>query len=89
MKHGLLVLGGFVLGTLGMKLAKSRMVHNACVRLTACGLECKDYAEYLVDETKAQCDDIMAEAKALKAEEEASCDAEKPIIEDASNANEE
>ena len=50
MHPGLLVLGGFLLGTAGVKAATSRPV---------------------VDEAKAQCDDILAEAEVIKAEEEA------------------
>ena len=82
MHPGWLVFGGFLLGTAGMKVAQSKAVHKACVRVTACGLECKDYVEHVVDETKAQCDDIMAEAQALKAEEDASRNTEAVVIEE-------
>ena len=83
MHPGLLVLGGFLLGTAGVKAAKSNLVHKACVRATACGLECKDYVEHVVDETKAQCSDIMAEAEALKTEEDATRKHKEVMIEDA------
>ena len=70
MHPGLLVLGGFLLGTAGVKAATSRPVRKACVRTTVCALQCKDYVSHVVDEAKAQCDDILAEAEVIKAEEE-------------------
>ena len=89
MHPGLLVLGGFLLGTAGVKAAKSNLVHKACVRATACGLECKDYVEHVVDETKAQCSDIMAEAEALKAEEDAMREQKEVVIEEVTIKSEE
>ncbi len=71
MHPGLLVLGGFLLGTAGVKAATSRPVRKACVRTTVRALQCKDYVSHVVDEAKAQCDDILAEAEVIKAEEEA------------------
>lgn len=82
MNHGLLVLGGFLLGTAGMKIATSRPVKKAAVRVTACGLQMKDYVNYVVAETKAQYDDIMAEAVALKEAEDAGKTAEHAVIGD-------
>ncbi|NHM14747.1 DUF6110 family protein [Xiamenia xianingshaonis] len=89
MHPGLLVIGGFLLGTVGVKAAKSRPVHQVCVRAAACGLECKGYVEHVVDEAKAQCDDIMAEAKALRAEEDAAHDVDDTIIEEAAEESKE
>lgn len=71
MKHGWFVLGGFLLGTAGLKAITSRPFKRALARTTACGLEAKDYLDYVVDEAKAQCDDIMAEAKLIQAQDKA------------------
>ena len=43
----------------------------AVPRTTVRALQCKDYVSHVVDEAKAQCDDILAEAEVIKAEEEA------------------
>ena len=80
MHPGLLVLGGFLLGTAGVKAACSRPVRKACVRTTVCALQAKDYVERVVDEAKAQCDDIMAEAQYIKATEAAERGAEDVVI---------
>lgn len=83
MKHGWLVLGGFLLGTAGMKAVTSRPFKRVLVRATACGLEAKEYVDHVVDETKAQCDDILAEAKVVKAQDEAKCaESEEIVIEE-------
>lgn len=71
MHPGLLVLGGFILGTAGVKAVRSRCAHDAYVRGTVCALQCKDYVSRVVDEAKAQCDDILAEAEHIKEEERA------------------
>ncbi|MCI9262359.1 DUF6110 family protein [uncultured Adlercreutzia sp.] len=80
MHPGLLVLGGFLLGTAGVKAACSRPAHRAYVRTTVWGLQAKDYVERVVDEAKAQCDDIMAEAQYVKTVEDAERDADEVII---------
>ena len=81
MHPGLLVLSGFILGTAGVKAAQSRLVHKACVQVTACGMQCKEYVEHVVDETKAQCDDIKAEAEALKDLRDAEKHSDEVVIE--------
>lgn len=81
MHPGLLVAGGFLLGTVGVKAVRSKQFRNACVRVTACGLEAKDYVEYVLDEAKAECDDILAEAEELKAQEAEEKAAEKAAAE--------
>ncbi|WP_415979747.1 DUF6110 family protein [Adlercreutzia equolifaciens] len=81
MHPGLLVLGGFLLGTAGVKAASSRPAHQAYVRATVCGLQAKDYVSRVVDEAKAQCDDIMAEAQYIKTVEAAEREADEVIIE--------
>lgn len=62
MNHGLLVGAGFLLGTVGVKVLKSEPVRNATVKTIAQGLRIKEEAETIVDEAKAEFDDILAEA---------------------------
>lgn len=80
MHPGLLVLGGFILGTAGVKAVRSRCAHDAYVRGTVCALQCKDYVSRVVDEAKAQCDDILAEAEHIKDEEKAQREAREVVI---------
>lgn len=70
MNHGLLVGAGFLLGTLGVKALKSEPAHKAAVATVAQGLKIKESAETIVDEAKAEFDDIMAEAGYEKAAED-------------------
>lgn len=70
MNHGILVGAGFLLGTLGVKALKSGPAHKAAVATIAQGLKLKEGAESLVDEAKAEFDDILAEAGYDKAEED-------------------
>lgn len=71
MNHGILVGAGFLLGTLGIKALKSEPAHKAAVATTAQVLKLKEGAETIVDEAKAEIDDILAEAGYDKAEAEA------------------
>lgn len=74
MNHGILVGAGFLLGTLGIKALKSEPAHKAAVATTAQVLKLKEGAETIVDEAKAEFDDILAEAgydKEADTEEEA------------------
>lgn len=84
MHPGLLVLGGFLLGTVGVKAVKSKPAHKAAVRATVCGLQAQDYVTRVVDGAKAECDDIMAEARYVKTVEDAERDADTVIIDEAS-----
>lgn len=70
MNHGILVGAGFLLGTLGIKALKSEPAHKAAVATTAQVLKLKEGAESIVDEAKAEIDDILAEAGYEKAEAE-------------------
>ena len=70
MNHGILVGAGFLLGTLGIKALKSEPAHKAAVATTAQVLKLKEGAETIVDEAKAEIDDILAEAGYEKAEAE-------------------
>lgn len=80
MHPGLLVLGGFLLGTAGVKAVRSNPARRVYVRTTVCALQAKDYVARVVDEAKAECDDIMAEAQYVKATEEAARDAKEVVI---------
>lgn len=79
MNHGWFVLGGFMLGTAGMKMITSRPFKRVLARTTAYGLEAKDYLDYVVDEAKAQCDDIMAEAKLIQEQDKAKAEEHEEI----------
>ncbi len=70
MNHGILVGAGFLLGTLGVKALKSEPAHKAAVATTAQVLKLKEEAETIVDEAKAEIDDILAEAGYSKEEAE-------------------
>ena len=70
MNPGIFVGAGFLLGTLGVKALKSEPAHKAAVYTIAQGLKAKESAETLVDEAKAEFDDILAEAGYDKKEEE-------------------
>lgn len=83
MNHGIFVLGGFLLGTLGLKAAQSAPVRKTCVRAVACGLQTKEYVANLIDETKAQCDDILADAQQLVEEEKTQASAKDITIDQA------
>ncbi len=71
MNPGIFVGAGFLLGTLGVKALKSEPAHKAAVYTIAQGLKAKESAETLVDEAKAEFDDILAEAGYNKEEAEA------------------
>ncbi len=80
MNPGIFVGAGFLLGTLGVKALKSEPAHKAAVYTIAQGLKAKESAETLVDEAKAEFDDILAEAGYSK-EEEAEEEAAKELAE--------
>ena len=58
----LLVGGGFLLGTAGIKLLTSAPVKNACVQGIACGMRIKNGYQDMVEQAKAEVDDMVAEA---------------------------
>ena len=57
----LLVGGGFLLGTAGIKLLTSAPVKNACVQGIACGMRIKNGYQDMVEQAKANVDDMVAE----------------------------
>ncbi len=61
-KHALLVGVGFLAGTLGIKALKSAPAHKAYVAAVSAGLRAKNEYQKVVEEAKAQVDDIVAEA---------------------------
>ena len=73
-KHdALLVGGGVLLGTLGVKALTSKPAKKLYVQAVAGGLRAKASYEDIVEQAKAQVDDIVAEATYL-----AKTDADKP-----------
>ena len=85
MNHGLLVGAGFLLGTVGLKALKSDTARKVYVKGIAQGLRVKEEAETIVDEAKAEFDDILAEADYNNDKEDAEAAAAKELEE----ANEE
>ena len=65
MFNTLLVSGGFLLGTAGVKLLKSEPVKNACVQGVACGIRLKNGYQDMVEQAKAEVDDMVAKATYL------------------------
>ena len=61
----LLVGGGFLLGAAGIKLLTSAPVKNACVQGIACGMRIKNGYQDMVEQAKAEVDDLVAEATYL------------------------
>ena len=65
----LLVGGGFLLGTAGLKLLTSAPVKNACVQGIACGMRIKNGYQDMVEQAKAEVDDMVGEAAYITATE--------------------
>lgn len=61
-RDGLCIAGGFLLGTLGIKALTSQPAKKLYVQGVACGLRAKESYQEIVEEAKAQVDDIVAEA---------------------------
>ncbi|MDO4182652.1 MAG: preprotein translocase [Coriobacteriia bacterium] len=57
---------GFLAGTVGMKAVTSQAAKNIAVAGMVQGMKVKECCEGLVDEAKAEFDDIMAEAEYQK-----------------------
>lgn len=62
-KGGLLVGAGFLLGTVGVKALTSGTAKKAYVQGVAKGIQAKNCYENIVEQAKAQVDDIVAEAQ--------------------------
>lgn len=82
-RNGLLVGAGFLLGTVGLKALTSQQAKQCYVKGIAYGLRAKESYENIVEEAKAQVDDIVAEATYMAASQSGSagsCDGE-PVSE--------
>ncbi|MDR0576469.1 MAG: DUF6110 family protein [Candidatus Accumulibacter sp.] len=60
--HIMFALGGFLLGTLGLKAIKSQPAKKLAVNVVAQGLKMKSGCEGVFEEAKARFGDIVAEA---------------------------
>lgn len=64
-QNGLLVAGGFLLGTVGVKALSSETAKKGYVQAVACGIRAKNSYDAIVEQAKAQVDDIVSEASYL------------------------
>ena len=81
MNHVALVALGALAGAVGGKAITSKPVRKACVKGLVQGMKAKDQCESLIEEAKAEFDDLMAEAEYEKDKQEDDADeepAEKP-----------
>ena len=62
MHPGLLVGAGFLLGTVGVKAIKSEPAKKMLVQAAVSGMRVKEEAETLIDQAKAEFDDVIAQA---------------------------
>ena len=67
-RDGWMLAGGFALGTLGLKALSSSTAKKCYVQGVAKGLQAKAYYEDVVEQAKAEVDDIVAEATYLTTE---------------------
>ena len=88
-RGGLLVGAGFLLGTVGIKALTSNTAKKCYVQGVAKGLQAKNCYENIVEEAKAQVDDIVAEASYINlAQDEAEpAAAAKPATKPAAKAS--
>lgn len=63
--NALLIGGGFLLGTAGMKAITSAPAKRAYVQGIACGIRAKNCYQDMVEQAKAEVDDMVAEATYL------------------------
>ncbi len=68
-QNGLLVAGGFLLGTVGVKALASETAKKGYVQAVACGMRAKNSYDQIVEQAKAQVDDIVNEASYLTNQE--------------------
>lgn len=69
-KAGMFVMGT-LLGSVGLKLLSSKDAQKLYTHLTAATLRCKKEVMRNVDEVQAACADILADARQINAEREA------------------
>ena len=83
-RNGLLIGAGFVAGTLGIKALTSKTAKRGYVQIVAQGMRAKAAYQDIVEQAKAEVDDIVAEAtylsgtKGAKADEGAAPEAGAP-----------
>jgi len=64
-QNGLLVAGGFLLGTVGVAALTSETAKKGYVQAVACGMRAKESYDQVIEQAKAQVDDIVNEASYL------------------------
>lgn len=64
-RNALLLGAGFLMGTMGVKALTSERAKRVYVQGVAKGLQAKSYYEDVVEQAKAEVDDIVAEATYL------------------------
>ena len=64
-QNGLLVAGGFLLGTVGVAALTSETAKKGYVQAVACGMRAKESYDKVIEQAKAQVDDIVNEASYL------------------------
>ena len=67
---------GFLIGTLGLKALKSEAAHKCYGQGVAAGLRAKQSYEDIVEQAKAEVDDIVSEANFINAKPEVEPEAE-------------
>ena len=75
-RDGWMLAGGFALGTLGLKALNSSTAKKCYVQGVAKGLQAKAAYQDVVEQAKAQVDDIVAEASYINE----SAKAEQPAV---------
>lgn len=81
MNPGILVGAGFLLGSLGVKALTSEKAKKTYVNGIVAGMRVKEGVQVVIDEARAQFDDIMAEAAYVKTASEGR------VVEEESAAN--
>ena len=85
-KSGLLVGAGFLLGTVGVKALTSSTAKKCYVQGVAQGLRAKATYENIVEQAKAEVDDIVAEAQYISVAQSAAVVGDAPEAEAKSGA---
>ena len=67
--NGLLVAGGFALGTAGVKALTSETAKKGYVKVVASGMRAKNAYLDVCEQAKAQVDDIVAEANYITSDD--------------------
>lgn len=73
-RDGLFLAGGVLLGTAGVKALTSKPAKKLYVQAVAGGLRAKASYQDVVEQAKAQVDDIVAEASYVASSDKKECD---------------